>query len=528
MQMSFIGYLVLILYVPAVLALYQFLRPHRACIAAYLIGWLFLPMGSIHLHGILDLSKITMPSLAVLLATFLFDFDRLSQFKWRLWDIPMLVWSICPIFSSLMNHLGMYDAIATITNQWIGVWGLPYFLARIYFTDRSSLGDLAVGIVLGALLYMPLTLWEVRMSPQLHAKLYGFYQHDFSQTRREDAWRPMVFMQHGLALAMFMGMATVVAAGLWLGQVRVRLFGITMFWAMVMLMVTTFFCHSMGATIWMLCGVATVVMVRTARSPWALVAILLIPPLYMVTRAEGLFSGQSMVSFIRHYSLDRAASLQTRLTNENLFVAKAMQRPIEGYASTNWFPRDPIGGGFMGIPDGMWVIVLGKHGLIGLISLTLAMLLPLWFFIRGGRGFWIWDRFSHGGGPGVLSVIPIVGQGWLLVWICDQIAKRISDGAATMVWASSLACIVGLFMFDNLMNAMPNPLFVLAAGGLVSVCAGGWRLAGAGALESVAVRVAVPLWRPDGTSSLQPPAEFPEPAPFPTGGRLTRPAFQRR
>ena len=528
MQMSFIGYLVLILYVPAVLALYQFLRPHRACIAAYLIGWLFLPMGSIHLHGILDLSKVTMPSLAVLLATFLFDFDRLAKFQWRLWDIPMLLWSICPIFSSLMNHLGLYDAIATITNQWIGVWGLPYFLARIYFDDVPSLRDLAIGIVLGGLLYTPLCLWEVRMSPQLHAKLYGFYQHDFGQTRRENAFRPMVFMQHGLALAMFMGMSAVVAAGLWLSQSRQRVFGVTMFWAMVMLMVTTVLCHSMGATILMLCGVATVLMVRTARSPWALVIILLVPPLYMATRAQGLFSGQSLVKFIQPFSVDRAASLQTRLTNENQFVAKAMQRPIEGYASTNWFPRDPVGGGFIGIPDGMWVIVLGKHGLIGLVSLTLAMLLPIWFFIRGGRGFWIWDRLSYGGGPGILCVIPIVGQGWLLVWVWDQIAKRITDSAAMMVWASSLACVAGLFMCDNLMNAMPNPIFVLAAGGLVSLCAGNWRLAGESEPHSADVRAVIPLWRPDGTSSLQPPAEFPEPAPFPTGGRAIRPALLRR
>jgi hypothetical protein len=527
--MSALAYIVMGLYIPLVLALYQFMRPHRACIAAYLVGWLFLPMGSIHLHGVLDLTKVTMPSLGVLLATFLFDFDRLTRYRFRLWDIPMLVWTISPVFSSLMNHLGLYDAVATITNVWIGVWGLPYFLARIYFDDVPSLRDLAAGIVLGGLLYMPLCLWEIRMSPQLHFKLYGFVQHEFGQTRRDNGFRPMVFMQHGLALGMFMAMSTVIAAGLWLGQSRLRLLGVTMFWATVMLLVTTILCKSMGATIWMFCGLATVIMVRTARSPWALIAILLLPPIYMVTRATGQFTGQSLVNLIRPFNAERADSLLYRLTNEKLFVAKALQQPIEGYASTNWFPRDPDTGNFIGTPDGMWVIVLGKHGLIGLVSITLGMMIPVWLFIRGGRGFWIWDRLSHGGGPGILSVIPVVGQAWLLVWAWDQIAKRLPASAATMVWASSLACVVGLFMFDNLMNAMPNPLFVLAAGGLVSVCtSGALRVAGAGEPPSEAQSARVPLWRADGTSSLQPLAEFPEPSPFPAGGRRSRPALSQR
>jgi hypothetical protein len=324
-------------------------------------------------------------------------------------------------------------------------------------------------------------------------------------------------------------MSAVVATGLWLSNARLRLFGVTMFWAAAMLFVTTILCKSMGATIWMFCGVATVIMVRTARSPWALVVILLVPSAYMITRAEGLFTGQSLVNLIRPYSEERADSLLTRLNNETQFVAKALQQPIAGYASTNWFPKDPESGNFIGIPDGLWVIVVGKHGLIGLVSITLAMFVPVWLLIRGGKGFWIWDRFSYGGGPGILSLIPIVGQAWLLVWIWDQISKRIAGRDALMVMTSSLACVVGLFMFDNLMNAMPNPLFVMAAGGIVSVWATGQlRISDADQTRSSAIPARAPLWRADGTSSLQPAAEFPEPAPFPAGGRQKRPALAKR
>ena len=58
--------------------------------------------------------------------------------------------------------------------------------------------------VLGGLIYVPLCLFEVRMSPQLHNMVYGFAQHSFGQTVRGGGWRPMVFMQHGLAVGLFM------------------------------------------------------------------------------------------------------------------------------------------------------------------------------------------------------------------------------------------------------------------------------------------------------------------------------------
>jgi hypothetical protein len=114
-------------------------------------------------------------------------------------DLPMAVWCVCPMFSSLANDLGVYDGLSQSLEQTI-VWGVPYWIGRAYFTDFKALRDLALGIVIGGLIYVPFCLVEMRFSPQWHTWSYGYFQHDFTQVFRFGGYRPVVFMEHGLAV----------------------------------------------------------------------------------------------------------------------------------------------------------------------------------------------------------------------------------------------------------------------------------------------------------------------------------------
>jgi len=98
----------------------------------------------------------------------------------------------------------VYDGFSEIVRAFIG-WGLPYLIGRVYFNDLESLQELAVGIFIGGLIYIPFCWFEVRFSPQLHKWVYGFRQHSFIQNVRDGGYRPMVFMQHGLMVGMWMG-----------------------------------------------------------------------------------------------------------------------------------------------------------------------------------------------------------------------------------------------------------------------------------------------------------------------------------
>ncbi len=83
------------------------------------------------------------------------------------------------------------------------------------------------------------------------------------------------------------------------------------------------------------------------------------------------------------------------------------------------------------IPDGLWIITLGQFGLVGLTALTALLLLPILLLLR---------RYP------------------IRMW-----------GHPLVAPAAGLAIVVTLFMIDNLFNAMINPVFVLAAGGLAGL-----------------------------------------------------------
>ncbi len=93
-------------------------------------------------------------------------------------------------------------------------WGIPYAMGRAYFRDWGSLRELAIGVFIGGVAYLPFVWYEIRMSPQLHTMLYGFFQHTFGQHLRYGGFRPIVFMQHGLMVGLWMAAASL--AGLWL------------------------------------------------------------------------------------------------------------------------------------------------------------------------------------------------------------------------------------------------------------------------------------------------------------------------
>src|SRR5688572_7428679 len=118
------------------IALFAVLPPRRAVLAAYLLAWLFLPQAGIPFEGFPDLDKITATSLGALIGVIVFDGGRLFRFRPSWIDIPMAVWCLCNIPSSLTNAppLDLYDGVSGVVRD-IFVWGIPYFVGRLYFND---------------------------------------------------------------------------------------------------------------------------------------------------------------------------------------------------------------------------------------------------------------------------------------------------------------------------------------------------------------------------------------------------------
>jgi len=94
---------------------------------------------------------------------------------------------------------------------------MPYFIGRVYFTDAESVRELAIGFFISGLIYIPICLFEIRMSPQLSKWLYGF-DAGFSG-QRLGGWRPTGLMASGLMLGMWMTAASLCAVWLWYTEV---------------------------------------------------------------------------------------------------------------------------------------------------------------------------------------------------------------------------------------------------------------------------------------------------------------------
>jgi hypothetical protein len=416
-------------YIPFAFLTFAYLSPRKAVIYNFLVAWLFLPMSHLALHGFTDFNKMSAACVGTLLGACLFDLDTVLSFRPKLRDIPMLVWCLAPYASSYFNGHSTYDAVSAVAYQTTS-WGLPYFIGRIYFNDLIGLRELAIGIVIGGLVYLPFVWFELRMSPQLHRIVYGYMQYEFAQAARYGGYRPMVFMQHGLAVAMWMTTTAMTAFWLWRCKVLDKIMGIPMWLVCLLLVGTAAWDHSVGAAALMVVGLGVLWLTGVTRSSIWIVALTLIPPTWMVVRATDYWNGRNLVHFIEQFDKRAAKSLAVRLEGERVLSDRALERPIYGWTGWHLYEgREETMS--RGVPDQMWIITFGKYGLIGLISMTTALLLPV----------------------------------LVLAWRIPVRYWR-HPGAAP---AAALAMLLTLHMCDMLFNAMVNPIFILCAGGVTGL-----------------------------------------------------------
>lgn len=436
--MTPLAYLTMWGFIPMAIRLFQRYKPAVAAAATFVIGWSFLPQAKFDLPMIPSYTKVSALALAVLISVLIFDRGIFKTLRFSPLDLPMLVWVICPFFTSVSNDLGAYDGIAVVITQ-IFLYGMPYLVGRLYFGGFEEMRTLAIAMFLGALALAPLAIYEMVMSPVLHIQLYGWYPHsDFSQTKRGGGYRPSVFMTHGLEFAIWMMAGTLLGWILFLSKSlrgKMPLLKLPFLPALGFLTLVTVSLRSSGAVMMLLFGLATFLGAQLFRSKLVLIVLLGLPPLYMHLRASGAWDGQNLIEAAEKAtgSKDRADSLAFRLMNETMLVEKAKQRPLLGWGGyqRSYVTNDK--GEYISVPDGMWILTFGKFGLLGLFSLSLAYIVPaLLFALRYPARVW-----------GEREWAPVTG----------------------------FAILMGLTMIDNLFNAMYNPVTTLAMGGLVSFLA---------------------------------------------------------
>ena len=339
---------------------------HLVVAAAFLFGLLFLPMvdefgeigkpdrggpfAAIMLPG-LALTKLKVTSLAVLLGVLVTDLKRLLQFRPSWFDLPMVLWCLSPLPSLIgAPPPEGKDPFQMIVAQCFGmflVWGVPFFMGRLYFDSLPRLRDLALLFAASALVYVPFCLYEMRMSPVLHTRIYGFAQHEFQQSIRLGGYRPVVFMQHGLAVGLFMVTGTLIGIVLWWSGATKNL--LSSRWPrlaryspylLLLLAVTTILTRSTGALVLGAVGLVALALAAWPRTRLPLLGLCLASALYVGTRSSGSWSGYSLVPVLTETLGDeRAQSFVFRQINEDQLIDKAFEAPPSAGAAgvATWY-----------------------------------------------------------------------------------------------------------------------------------------------------------------------------------------------
>jgi hypothetical protein len=426
--------LVMFLWIPAVIYLFSRFPARKAVVISFIVAWLYLPQAILELPGLPNYTKISATCFGILLATIIYDVGRLSTFRFSWIDVPMAIWCVVPFVSSITNGLGAYDGVSSTMYQTVD-WGIPYFLGRIYLNSLESFRLLATGLFVGGLSYIPLCLIENRFSPQLHRIVYGDHAFlDFGQSIRLGGYRPTVFMHHGLAVGAFMMVATLSGIWLWRSGAVKRLWNIPMSWLVGALLLTFIMVRSTGAYALLAAGLGIMFIGRRFRT--ALPVYLLIASvftyLYLNTLTDSYISDQVLSSLSGIFPEDRLSSLQFRFENEELLVTKAQQRMWFGWAGYGRALVQTNEWGGITVQDSQWIIAFGHHGVVGLLSLYISMLLPVFTLF--------WSRYPA------------------RLWFNPKVAP---------VVVVSLGVL--LYMVDCILNALINPLYVLAAGGIAGL-----------------------------------------------------------
>jgi hypothetical protein len=402
---SFIANALLALWIPLAIVLFFVMKPDKAARVTIFGGLLFLPeLVSFKIPMGPALSKQSIPYLGALIGYAIRDPNRVFRRPKKLAVLGVLaLFLVGGIGTALTNrdpvkigkwvHVllpamkvndGIYLALSGILE-----FALPLFAGVVMVRNVKDLEDLLRFLVKAGLVYVPLALLEIKVSPQLHNWIYGYHQHEFVQTMRFGGWRPMVLMAHGLTVAIFFAVCVLAATTL-ARLPRQRIWGLSARNAALVLALTLLLCKSTGAIIYA-AVLAPIIWLGSYNMKRRLAVVLGVTVLlYPSLRGADLFPVDAVKSLGMMVNTERAGSMAYRFTNEDELLKHARKRPVFGWGFYDRNEGFDEWGKVETVTDGEWIIVMGVNGFVGFFTMFGLVLWPL--FVAGRRMRKVYDK----------------------------------------------------------------------------------------------------------------------------------------
>jgi len=331
-------------------------------------GFLFLPVKTaIDFPFIPPLDKESIPVIAALIGC-----RYIKKAKIKLlpnngierWLVLLLL--ITPIFTTLNNQelfngipgLTFHDAISAIINQYLLI--LPFVIGMQIIKTHEDQLALFKSLILSFLIYSVPILFEVRMSPQLHTWVYGFFPHDFVQQYRFGGYRSMVFLGHGLSVAMFV-VVCLAAASIFLKE-KIKVFGIPLWLTLGYVFFILVLSKTVGAFVLGTFLIVSIIWLPTRAVRWLSLSLGCMFILYPILSISNLFPHETILQLARDFDETRGNSLESRFFHEGLLLEHARNKLWFGWGE---WGRNRLS---YSVTDGYWIIIFGKYGLVGFLS----------------------------------------------------------------------------------------------------------------------------------------------------------------
>jgi len=333
-----------------------------------------------------------------------------------------------PIFFGQVGLPGLriVEGLALMVQQCMIL--MPFIMAYSFLRTEKDQRDILFAFVALGLVYSVLMLIEIRLSPQLNLWIWGYYQHSFDQLIRFGGFRPIVFLYHGLWVALFAMMMLGCAVALFRhskGKSKLWYGGVSAYFAVIMIL-----CKSVASIAY---ASVLLPMVLFMGRLWqfrlaALLALLAVT--YPIMKGLEWIPEQQIIEKITELDEDRSGSLKFRFDNERVLLDRALLKPVFGWGS--WGRNhilDPITGALLTVTDGRWIITIGVFGWVGYLAEFLLFSWPL--FVLFARSF------------------------------------VLTKETYTSPYLGALALILGFNLFDLLPNATITPLTWMLCGALL-------------------------------------------------------------
>jgi len=389
--------LALLLWVPITIGLFLVLRPHRATAISFIAGLSLLPsLRSFNVPVLPDLDQSSIPTLTCFFMSMFMARNRMiSSGIGRGPEILIALMILGALATNLTNMdpvvyganvLAPMSVVDTVYDAaWMVIlWGLPFYLGRALVRTATEAREVLVVLAIAGLLHVPFILVELVTGPLFHRLVYGSYpsMFTFAQSIKFGGFRPVVLMNHGLTLSVFMLYSTI--AWLTLAKAKRGVIGVPNTPVVGGLIVVLALCKSVAVYLYGLVALPILYLFKPKfqLAICAMIAVIVLG--YPTLRATGVVPVEEMQGFAEEQVGGVAArSMMARLTTEDEILARVRNRIVFGWGGNARYQIfDPVTGQPLSTLDGLWVIVIGEGGAVRFFLLFLLMLYPVFYAYR--------------------------------------------------------------------------------------------------------------------------------------------------